>query len=270
MIFLRMFSRRWILTTLLVILAMGVLARLGKWQLDRLAQRRAFNARVEAQVNAPPLKLDQTTLSDDLVNMEYRQVQVQGTYDFAGQVAIRNQALNGEWGVDLITPLKISGTENTGRSVAILVNRGWIPAPDFTSGDWSKYDQPGVQQVTGVIRRSQTRPDFGTRRDPTPVPGQVLKDWNFVNIPAISQQLPYQLLPVYIQRAPEPSQVNAPVGSKPALDLTEGPHLGYAIQWFAFAILLGGGYPFFIRRQESQKEEGRDELAKRDPGAVTR
>jgi cytochrome oxidase assembly protein ShyY1 len=34
------------------------------------------------------------------------------------------------------------------------------------------------------------------------------------------------------------------------LDLSEGPHLGYALQWFSFVALLGIGYPFFIRRQE--------------------
>ena len=41
----RMFSRKWLLTTILVIAAMAVMARLGIWQLDRLHQRRAFNAR---------------------------------------------------------------------------------------------------------------------------------------------------------------------------------------------------------------------------------
>ena len=28
----------------------------------------------------------------------------------------------------------------------------------------------------------------------------------------------------------------------PATDLGEGPHLGYAIQWFAFALILLAGY----------------------------
>ena len=51
----RMFSRKWLLTTILVIAAMAVMARLGIWQLDRLHQRRAFNARVSAQIDRPPL-----------------------------------------------------------------------------------------------------------------------------------------------------------------------------------------------------------------------
>jgi cytochrome oxidase assembly protein ShyY1 len=33
------------------------------------------------------------------------------------------------------------------------------------------------------------------------------------------------------------------------VELSEGPHLGYAIQWFIFSAILGLGYPFFIKKQ---------------------
>jgi hypothetical protein len=78
---LRMFSRRWILATLLVIAAMAVMVRLGIWQLDRLEKRRIFNARVLAQVNQPPLLLTGQALDADLASMEYRPVIVEGEYD---------------------------------------------------------------------------------------------------------------------------------------------------------------------------------------------
>jgi surfeit locus 1 family protein len=247
----RMFSRKWILTTLLVFLAMGVMARLGKWQLDRLDQRRAFNARVQEQLDAPPLELSGEALNADLDRMEYRQVQVMGEYDPDQQIALRNQAMNGQWGVHLVTPLRISGSDR-----AVLVDRGWIPADDFTQGDWQKYNEPGLVDVQGVIRYSQSQADYGPRRDPTPAPGEEpLKTWNFVNVERIDQQITYSLLPVYIQQAPDPNWSGYPIRTQPEIELSEGPHLGYAIQWFAFALILGGGYPFFIRRQESQKNE---------------
>ena len=50
-----LFSRQWLKTTILVIAAVLVMIRLGFWQLDRLAQRRAFSERVEAQLAADPL-----------------------------------------------------------------------------------------------------------------------------------------------------------------------------------------------------------------------
>lgn len=251
MIFLRMVSRRWLLTTLLVIAGMAVTARLGIWQLDRLAQRRAFNARVEAQINQPVLELSGAALSADLAHMEYRKVAVTGSYDFSQEVVLRNQAYNGQWGVNVITPLHIAGTGQT-----VLVERGWVPGDDFTAGNLAKYAEPGQVKVQGVIRASETRPDFGFRSDPTPgAGGPRLVSWNLINVGGISQQVPYPLLPVYIQEAPDPAWTGIPVRSQPELDLSEGPHMGYAIQWFSFALILGGGYPFFIRRQESQARQ---------------
>ncbi len=49
----RFLTRKWILTSLLVIAGAALCIRLGFWQLDRLAWRRSFNARVEDQINAP-------------------------------------------------------------------------------------------------------------------------------------------------------------------------------------------------------------------------
>jgi surfeit locus 1 family protein len=66
----------------------------------------------------------------------------------------------------------------------------------------------------------------------------------------MQKQLPYPILPVYIQQSPDPAWTGLPYRSEPDLDLTEGPHLGYAIQWFTFATILFVGYPFFIHRDE--------------------
>ncbi len=245
---LKLFSRRWILTTLLVLVGVGVLARLGIWQLDRLEARRAFNARVSAQEVAPLLVLDSAALKDprlteSLKGMEYRAVTVQGEYDFSHQVALRNQSWGNEWGVHLLTPLHIAGSEHS-----ILVDRGWIPAEAFKSGDWSAYDEPGNIRVHGIIRASQSKPDFGKKNDPE----GVLEAWNFANVERIQAQTPDALLPVYIQQAPDPAWTSLPYRSLPEVELTEGPHMGYALQWFSFAALLGVGYPFFIRKQSGE------------------
>jgi surfeit locus 1 family protein len=242
-------SRRWWKTTILVLLAMAVMARLGIWQLDRLEQRRAFNARVQAQLDQPTLILEGAALDQDLENMEYRQVIVQGVYDQASEVALRNQVWENQGGVHLLTPLKIANSDR-----AVLVNRGWIPYEDFISGDWSKYTETGEVQVAGVIRASESKPDFGGRTDPIPAPGESpLKAWHLANVVGISQQVPYELLPVYIQQSPDQSWTGMPYRTQPDLELTEGSHFGYAIQWFTFAGILGVGYLFFIRREVFSK-----------------
>jgi len=247
---LRMLSPRWRLATLLVLAGMAITARLGVWQLDRLEQRRAFNSRVQAQISQPGLDLNGAALVLGLSGMEYRPVMVRGEYDHSQEVALRNQSWGNQWGVHLLTPLRIVGSEQY-----ILVDRGWVPSNDFQFGSWAEYAEPGLVEVRGVIRASQSKPDFGQRADPTPSPGGRLEAWFFANVEGIARQVPYPLLPVYIQQEPDPAWQGLPYRSQPDLDLTEGPHLSYAIQWFTFTAILGIGYPYFIRRQERRSVE---------------
>lgn len=238
---------------------MAVMVRLGLWQLDRLEARRSFNARVQVQVAAAALDLNQEAALPGLDGMEYRKVQVSGVYDHSQQIALRNQYWENQWGVHLVTPLRIQGSEKT-----ILVDRGWIPAEQFQSGDWSAFDEPGLVSVTGILRSSQDRADFGSRRDPVFQPGeQMSRSWNFVNIERLSALMSTSLLPAYIQQAPDPGWTSLPYRYQPALDLSEGPHFGYALQWFTFAAVLGFGYPFFIQRQERRRRELPEQPAQR-------
>lgn len=239
-----LFNRQWWWATLLVVAAMGVMIRLGIWQLDRLEQRQAFNSRVNAQLEQPPLMLAGEALYTDLANMEYRAVVAVGVYDVSQQVAIRNQAWENQFGVHLLTPLVISGSNQ-----AVLVDRGWIPAEDADPEQWGKYDEPGIVKVEGIFRASRSRPDFGGVPDPTPAPGERLLLWNNVNVPQIAAQMSHTLVPVYIQQAPDPAWTSLPYRDQPTLDLTEGPHMGYALQWFTFATVLGLGYPVYVRYQ---------------------
>jgi surfeit locus 1 family protein len=249
------FSRRWIVATLLVLAGTALCVRLGFWQLDRLEQRRAFNERVTKQQSQPVLVLEAEVLRDGglverLTQMEYRSVRVTGEYDFERQVALRNQVYGNFSGLHLITPLKIQGTDQV-----VLVDRGWIPAEDFAPQNWRKYDEGGIQSIAGVVRVGQSQPDFGRIADPTPAEGEWLDTWNLANIAAMAQQLPYPILPIYIQQSPDTFWMSLPHRSAPDLELTEGPHLGYAIQWFTFAALLFFGYPFFVRREEARVTE---------------
>lgn len=248
------FTRRWILATLLVIAAVGVMVRLGIWQLERLAERKAFNARVTAQIEQPPLELTGDALNLDLVSMEYRSVVVTGVYDHAQEIALRNRAYENHRGVDLLTPLVIAGTNR-----AVLVNRGWIPIEEASPDNWKKFAEPGTITVRGVIRRSQSKADFGAINDP---PGK-LQLWNLVNIPRIQEQISYTLLPVYLQQSMDQpiAASNAtvrppfPIRSQVEVEISEGSHLGYALQWFTFATILVLGYPAFVHARMQAKQK---------------
>ncbi|NWF62844.1 MAG: SURF1 family protein [Chloroflexi bacterium] len=238
----KMFSLQWLFTTLLVIAGAGICVRLGIWQLDRLEQRRAFNAQVASMRASEPLDLN-TTLPEEIDTMEWRAVTVTGEYDFANQMALRNQYNDGMYGFHLITPLLFDGG-------AVLVNRGWIPAEsDSQPADWRVYDEPGVVTVAGQIRLGQGKPAFGGVADALPADGKPLWVWNNLDVRMISSQMPYPILDVFIQpNAGEDTE--PPIPYQPVIELTEGPHFGYALQWFAFAAILFLGYPFYLRKQD--------------------
>jgi surfeit locus 1 family protein len=246
----RLLTRKWILTTILVIAGSALCIRLGFWQLDRLAWRRAFNARVEAQINAPVLDLNQNLPVDQLYDMEYRSVTIKGRYDFSQEIILRNQVNDNRLGVHVFTPLIVNGSGQ-----AILVERGWIPAEDSSPQARVKYDEPGLVTVSGVLRRPLDAPDFGGVPNPTLTPGETHLDaWNYINLKQIQAQTTLQLLPAYIQQAPEAGLSAYPVREVLMPDITEGPHEGYAIQWFSFATILGLGYPFFLWKQIGKRK----------------
>ncbi|MEK6255960.1 MAG: SURF1 family protein [Chloroflexota bacterium] len=246
-----LFSRKWILTTILAILAIGVMVRLGIWQLDRLEQRKIFNASVSNQQSQPTLMLTSASSLAGLVEMEYRAVEVIGRYDFSNEVALKNQANNGQLGVRLLTPLKITGSENY-----ILVNRGWVANEYHSPDTWSEFSIDSEVVVKGIIRMPATKPTFGGIPDPTLTPAEDrLTHWSIVNLERIASESGLQMLPVYIQETPQNESETQPIAETPELDLTEGPHLGYAFQWFAFALTLAIGYPFYLRAQIIQTED---------------
>lgn len=244
----RLISRDWWKTTVLVLIAVVVMIRLGIWQLDRLAQRRAFNARVEEQLAAPPLPLDPQNLDLDLFNMEYRSANVSGEFDLDRQIVLRNQDWQGQLGVHILTPLMI---EAGGK--AILVDRGWVPYEDYSKGNLSQYDVEGSVEIEGILRRSQSKPLIGGRADQVPGAGeQPLEAWYWINIQDISGQMPYELLPVYLVKFPDGINDVLPTSRYEEPELTEGSHLGYAFQWFIFAAILGIGYPIYVSREDNR------------------
>ena len=248
----RLFKLKWLVLAGLALIGIAVTIRLGIWQLDRLEQRRAFNARVNAQISQPALDLGKEALHADLSEMEYREVVVSGVYDHSQEIALRNQHWQNQWGVHLVTPLLIEGSE-----MAVLVDRGWIPAEEFSTGNWSRFNEPGEVEVKGVIRASKNQADFGSRSDPVSLGNEArIKAWNFVNIESISEQTSLKLLPVYIQQAPNNTHKTMPYRTQPELDLTEGPHQSYAIQWFSFAVIIALGIPTLVYTREFKRESG--------------
>ena len=237
--------RPWLSMLLVVLIAamVWVMVSLGFWQLDRLRQRRALNERITAQLAVAPVDLNQTALPD---LPEYQPVRLRGTYDFDQEIVLRNRAHQGSPGVRVLTPLRLAGTD-----VAVLVDRGWIPYEQAAPADRVAYQWPeGEVAVEGIVRPQQKREYAFLPADPPLSAEQPRVDaWFRIDVDQIQDQVPYTLLPYSVEAAEGAEPQRLPIGGY-EIDLTEGPHLGYVIQWFAFAaILLGGSLALWWQRR---------------------
>jgi surfeit locus 1 family protein len=219
-----------------VLLLAGVMVSLGAWQLNRLQERRAENAVLRERLAQPPLDLNAQAGAQP---PEYTPAQATGTYDFAAEIILRNRAYRDSPGYHVLTPLRLAD-----RDEAVLVDRGWIPYTEAEPALRAAFQTPdGVVTVEGLTRASQPRSRPFLPADPTLSPELPRLDaWFWVDLDQIQQQLPYPLLPFYLEAAPEAGGgvTRLPISGY-SVDLSDGAHFSYAIQWFAFtAILLIG------------------------------
>lgn len=207
---------------LLLLCAVGF-ARLGLWQLSRLHQRRALNVATLAARSAAPVTLAGPALERSDTLAEYR-VEATGRYDAAHEIVLRGAVLQGVPGVRLVTPLRLGG-----QGPAVLVERGFVPAPDAVSVDTAGLEEGGEVTVRGI---AQAVPAEGGQ----PMERGGRTTWRRLDLPSLRKEMPYTLLPIYILQTPDSALPRFPRRvDPPAID--DGPHLNYAIQWFLFATL---------------------------------
>lgn len=222
-------------------LVAAVCLRLGVWQLDRLYQRRERNATLFAARARPPLEVTGSVSADSAHD---RRLQARGVYDYGHERLWRARSFEGVPGVDLVTPLRLPDGS------AVLVDRGWAPSPDAYHLDQTAYREADSAVVLGLgmlAPRARGDVDPATLRD----------------------SLPYPLLPFVLQQLPSDSPT---VPRAAALlirwsspELSDGPHLSYAIQWFSFALISVVGSLALARKRAAEAEL---ELSGRGRGTI--
>ncbi len=256
-LFLKLFSRKWWLPTLIMIGGILFLVQLGLWQLDRMEWRRDLNATVMARWNAEPLDLNSEPVSD-AAELEYRRVLAEGRFDYNNQIIWNNQSFNGQPGVGLVTPLVLDD------GTAVLVDRGWIPYREAEAGAYAQYSEAVDAAIVGRAHDSQTA------QGDVPPPEEPQSEWFRVDVEAIQAQMPYDLLPFFLVQLPEADRAYDALPGRdiaalnPVYDLRDpSMHLSYALQWFTFGAVFGLGYILLVRHQErrAERKENEDELS---------
>jgi surfeit locus 1 family protein len=205
-----------------VLLVSAVCAGLGLWQVQRLQERRAANAAAQIARRAPPIQVN--GVSPATRTIAGRRVQATGHYDHAHDIVLRGRLYRGVPGVEIVSPLLLKGG-----TMAVLVNRGFVPSPDAFSVNSDTLRETGQVRVQGIALPI----DSGGG---APLPRSRDTTWARLDLNALREALPYPIYPVYVRQSPDSFRRRFPRPlDPPALD--DGPHLSYAIQWFAFSIL---------------------------------
>lgn len=237
-----------IVGSLVVLVVAGVCVRLGIWQLHRLAERKALNHAVESRIYRPPLALK--GVPRDTAGLIYRRVSVSGPIDNGHDILVGGRSFEGAPGVNLLSPVRLPD------GGAILVDRGWLPSPDASTADISPYDTAGVVSFEGLVL--PLRDEHGAAKAGPPGPNGFRRLWYGYDA-AMLPQFPYRVASVYIRALPtDTAHVGGiPVGPQelparlPPPRLSNGPHLGYAFQWFSFATIAIAGWLLLASRSGS-------------------
>lgn len=219
----------------------AVCIRLGFWQVGKLRARRAANAVAYAARQKPAI-----LLPGRYTGLDGRSVIASGTYDHAHDFVVRGREYRDTPGVEVVTPLRLTGSDT-----AVLVLRGFVPAADALTARPDTLQEPGPQVVHGIALPLASAPDSGA---PRTIQGAVT--WRRPDL-TMGTRLPYPVLPVLVFQAGDPSLPRWPRRLDPP-SLDEGPYESYAIQWFAFAVIFGGGGLVWVAKKRGTGDERRE------------
>jgi cytochrome oxidase assembly protein ShyY1 len=227
---------RWLALAVFVVALAVAFVNLGRWQLDRLDQRRERNNSVVVHENSPVA--DFTTVYNRTLTEadQWQRVAVTGSFDAGHQFLVRYRTNGPASGYEVVTPLR------TTTGAWVLVDRGFGIKPNDQDYPTTLPDPPAGQvSLVGYVRRDEQ----GSPEATTPVqPGNTIR---LVNSTALSASLPYPVVNGFLSLIEmTPAQTGGLIPVTPP-ELTEGNHLSYAIQWFTFAGMAGLGLVLLIR-----------------------
>ena len=226
----------------LVVVLVFTMLNLSAWQFRRLDQRKAFNAEVRERGTADPVPLA-TLLDAKPDDTEWRHVVVNGVFRPGTSVTVTNRSQDSTAGVDALQALDF--TVGTTKYV-LVVNRGFVPlattAPTAPTGS---------VEFLGRVRKSQERRIGGL----TDAATGTLTEIQRVDVPRLSKQMKTSadqtVLPFYVDLLEYAKSANV-TSNLPARvadpELSNGPHLSYAIQWIFFSGCALAAWVMLVRR----------------------
>ena len=218
-------SFRFLVPSILILATMAFLVSLGFWQLDRADQKRTIEASIQkANTGVVELIVNQ----NELLNKEYYEVRLQGSYISDKQFIYDNQIVDQASGYYVLTPFVLTGQSN-----AIMINRGFIPwngrrdqLADIAVGSASREIKV---QISKPIKRIELKTSDISNQFPV-----LIQAIDFDVIEEISSTSFVDVIGLL-----DPSSDDGFVRKWEPYTGSIEKHIGYAIQWFLMALVLG-------------------------------
>ncbi len=212
------------LSSLVAIALIALCLWASNWQYQRGVARHHRNTLIASQSVLAPTTL--ALVEGNVPASEWRKVEAQGNFDPRHQILLRNRYFDGKYGFDLLTLFTDSANNS------FWVDRGWI-APGKTAKVTPTLPPTSTSLVTitGRIRLDQSLPQ-GSFFAISPGSRNLIEKWNAQSGSRIQTEK------FYLDLLSASDSTMTPAVPVELPELSDGPHMAYALQWLFFAGLV--------------------------------
>lgn len=245
---------RWLAAAALTVVAAAIMVQLGNWQHHRYLERSAINARIDTADSTPAVPLTSALVAPAAAGaagaspgkaLAWTKVTVSGRYDQAHEVQARGRTVAGDVGFEILTPLVLAD------GTVVLIDRGWVPAPEggAVAAPTVPAAPSGQITIVGQIHLSESRPAPVEHRD-----GRL--DTRRISVPRIAREMPYPVYGAYVLLTEQTPAADKAFVQIPVPHEDAWQNAGYWIQWWLFAVMALFAYAWQARK-EAQLRAGK-------------
>jgi surfeit locus 1 family protein len=229
-------------------------ARLGIWQLSRLRERQMHNRTLLSRMASATVPA--ASLPPDTGAGHYRLALASGAMDYTREIAWAPRMRRSSPGVNFFTPMRLANTDTV-----LVVNRGWAYSPDAKSVSFPRWREKDSIDVRGYVETWTQDCLAGTTGAlPSRCGDSATRVIRKLDRKVAERLIGAPVAPYILMQTSDstlradsiPARVEAPV-------LDEGPHRGYALQWFGFAVVAIVGGVAFARRGATGSGKGKND-----------
>ena len=204
----------------------------ANWQYQRGVNRHTKNFNIESNVKLPTISLNDVK---DFKGNEWRTVTVSGNFDPNHEVLLRNHYnADGKYGFEYLTLFK---AQINSKPINFWVDRGWVQAgATATARPITPVTPTQTIELTGRLRLENSLPRGSFFA--LPAKGELINSWNLKS-KVRTENFYLDLISGDEITPKDPAELP---------ELSDGPHMAYALQWLFFAGLVIYGR-FLIRKR---------------------